>query len=154
VRKYWKHLDSRTFKHTLQNSKKQLEISLPSLELSAHLLKYGDRKIKIQSSSILRRQLRKTKSASSSGKGRKPTCAQELIEPVTLGGAILVIFGSQVSLRVHYCRKAEIYFTTLLWQNNGRQNSFICRECYFPNCTKSWWIKVLPLFFWGRSPVL
>ena len=47
------------------------------------------------------------------------------------GGAILVIFGSQVSLRVHYCRRHEVYFTTLLWQNNGRQNGLISRMLFF-----------------------
>ena len=34
---------------------------------------------------------------------------------------ISVIFSSQVSLRVHYCKRDEVYFTTLLWKNNGRQ---------------------------------
>jgi len=28
--------------------------------------------------------------------------------------AISVTFGSQVSLRVHYCKRDEVYFTTLL----------------------------------------
>jgi len=39
---------------------------------------------------------------------------QGRIQPVRLGGAISAIFGSEVSLRVHYCRKDEVYFTTLL----------------------------------------
>jgi len=30
------------------------------------------------------------------------------------GGAISVIYGCQVSLRVHYCKRDEVYFTTLL----------------------------------------
>jgi len=38
------------------------------------------------------------------------------IQPVRFGGAILVIFGSQVSIRVHHCKRDEEYFTTLLWQ--------------------------------------
>jgi len=38
---------------------------------------------------------------------------------------ISVVFGSGVSLRVHYRKRDEVYFTTLLWQNNGRQNSLI-----------------------------
>jgi len=38
------------------------------------------------------------------------------------GGAISEIFGSQVSLRVLYCKKDDVYFTNLLRQNNGRQN--------------------------------
>jgi len=40
-------------------------------------------------------------------------------------GAISVIFGSQVSLRVRYCKGDEVYLTTLLWQNNRRQNGLI-----------------------------
>ena len=69
---------------------------------------------------------------------------QEQIHPARLGREILVILSSQVSLRVHYCKRDEVYFTTLLWQNNGHQNSVIYCECYFPNCTKSWWIQLLP----------
>jgi len=49
------------------------------------------------------------------------------IQPVTLGGVISVLFGSQVSLRVHYCKGDEVYFTTPLWQNNGRQNGLTSR---------------------------
>jgi len=37
-------------------------------------------------------------------------------------GAISVVFGIQASLRVHYCKINEVYFTTLLWQSNGQQN--------------------------------
>jgi len=37
-------------------------------------------------------------------------------------GAISVLFGSQVSLRVHVCKRDEVYLTTLLWQNNWGQN--------------------------------
>jgi len=32
------------------------------------------------------------------------------------GGAISVIFGNQVLLRVHYRKRDEVFFTTLLWQ--------------------------------------
>jgi len=49
------------------------------------------------------------------------------IQPVKLQGAISLIFGSQVSLRFHYCKRDEVYFTTLLWQNNGRQNGLTSR---------------------------
>jgi len=35
------------------------------------------------------------------------------------------VWWSPVSLRVHYCKRDGIYFTTLLWQNNGRQNGLI-----------------------------
>ena len=48
------------------------------------------------------------------------------IQPVTLGGGVISVkFGSEVSLRIHYGKKDKVYFTTLLWQNNGRQNGFI-----------------------------
>jgi len=68
---------------------------------------------------------------------------QERIHPVSLGGgAISVTFGSQVSLLVHYCKRDEVYFTTLLWQNNGRQNGLISRML-LSECSKSWWIKLL-----------
>jgi len=40
----------------------------------------------------------------------------------TFSGAISVVFGIQVSLRVHYCKRVQEYFTTLLWQKNWRQN--------------------------------
>ena len=39
-------------------------------------------------------------------------------------------FGRQVSLRVHYCKRDEVYFTTLLRQNNGRQNGLISRMLF------------------------
>jgi len=55
---------------------------------------------------------------------------QGRIHSVSLGGAISVIFGSQVSLRVHYCKRDEVYFTTLLWQHNGRQNGLISRMLF------------------------
>jgi len=47
---------------------------------------------------------------------------QGRIQPVSSDGAISVIFGSQASLWVHYCKRDGIYFTTMLSQNNGRQN--------------------------------
>jgi len=46
------------------------------------------------------------------------------------GSAISEIFRSQVSLRVHYCKRDEVYFTALLWQNNGRQNGLISRTFF------------------------
>jgi len=55
---------------------------------------------------------------------------QGRIQPVSLGGAISAIFGSQVSFRVHYCKRDEVYFTTLLWQSNGRQNGLISRMLF------------------------
>jgi len=42
------------------------------------------------------------------------------IQTVSLGGAISLIFGNQVSLPVHWCRRQEVYFTTLLRQKDGR----------------------------------
>jgi len=47
-----------------------------------------------------------------------------------LGGASSLILGSQVSLRVHYCKRDEVYFTTLRQQNNGRQNGLISRMLF------------------------
>ena len=41
-------------------------------------------------------------------------------------------------------KRDEVYFTTLLWQINGRQNGLrLYRECCFPSCKKFWWIKIL-----------
>jgi len=45
-------------------------------------------------------------------------------------GATSVIFDIEVSLRVHYCKRDEVYFTTLLWQNNWRQNGLIWRMLF------------------------
>jgi len=45
-------------------------------------------------------------------------------------GEFSVVFGCQVSLRVHFCKKHEVYFTALLWQNNGRQNGLISRVLF------------------------
>jgi len=58
---------------------------------------------------------------------------QEQIQPaVRLGvGAISIIFGSKVSLRVHYCKRDEDNFSTLLWQNSGRQNGLISRMLFY-----------------------
>jgi len=53
-----------------------------------------------------------------------------------------VIFGTQVSSWVHYYKRDEVYFTTLLRQYNGWQMS-LYRECCFLNYTKSCWIKLL-----------
>ena len=62
------------------------------------------------------------------------------------GGAISVIFGSQASLLIHYCWWDEVYFTTLLSQNNGRQNGLISRmllsELYtlFSGIKRNFWL--------------
>jgi len=37
---------------------------------------------------------------------------QGRIQPVSLGGAISVIFGSQVLLRVHHCKTDEVQYTS------------------------------------------
>ena len=59
---------------------------------------------------------------------------QGRIQPVSLRGVISEKFGSQVSLRVHYCKKDEVYFTTLLWQNNRCQNGLISRMLFSELC--------------------
>jgi len=56
-------------------------------------------------------------------------CWQGRIQPVKLG-AISEIFSNQVSLRVHYCKRDEVYFTTLLRANNGRQNCLISQMLF------------------------
>jgi len=61
---------------------------------------------------------------------RKENVPQGLIQPVRLGWAISVIFGCQVSLTGHYRKSHEVNFTTLPWQNNGRQNDLISRMIF------------------------
>ena len=63
-------------------------------------------------------------------------------------GAIRIMFGSQVSWWLRYCKRDQVYLTALLWQNNGQRNS----ECCFPNCKKSWWIKLISWVLGGLSP--
>jgi len=60
--------------------------------------------------------------------------AQGWIQSVTLEGAISVTFGSQVSLRVPYCKRDKLYFATLLRQNNRRQNGLISRMLFSDFC--------------------
>jgi len=55
---------------------------------------------------------------------------QGRIQPVRLGGAISVIVGNQVSQRLRYCKRDEACYTTLVWQNNGRQNGFSSRMLF------------------------
>ena len=50
------------------------------------------------------------------------------------GGAIAVIFGSQVSLRAHCCKRDEVCLTALLWQNNGPQNGLISQMLFSEFC--------------------
>jgi len=45
-------------------------------------------------------------------------------------GAVSVIFGSPVSLRVHYCETEEVSFTTLLRQNNEQHNGLLSRMLF------------------------
>jgi len=63
-------------------------------------------------------------------------------QPVSLGrGAISLI----LAVKSHYgfaTVRYQAYFTTLLWQNNGRENGLISRML-FPNCSKFWWKKLL-----------
>jgi len=65
------------------------------------------------------------------------------IKPVWSGGRFQKYLVGQVSLLCHYCEGDEVYITTLPWQNNGRQNGLKLWMLRFPNCTKSWWIKLL-----------
>jgi len=58
---------------------------------------------------------------------RQLYCTQGRIQPVR--GAISVIFVVK-SQRLRYCRKDEVYFTTVLWQNNGWQNGLISRMLF------------------------
>jgi len=53
------------------------------------------------------------------------------IQPEMLGGETSVITGLvDVSLRVHYCKRNEVCFITLLGQKNGRQNGLISRMLF------------------------
>jgi len=52
------------------------------------------------------------------------------VDPASKFRAISVIFGSQVSLQVHYCKTDQVCFTTLLLQNNGRPNSLMLRMLF------------------------
>jgi len=56
-------------------------------------------------------------------------------------GAISVIFGSQVSARFHYCKRDE-YTYQHCCEKTIYDKFALRRECYFPNCTKSWWLKL------------
>jgi len=59
-------------------------------------------------------------------------------------GTISVIFGSQVSLLVHYCKRDDILYTSQhCCGKTTEHKTVLYRECCFPNCTKSWWIKLL-----------
>jgi len=72
-------------------------------------------------------------------------------DPASKGrGAVSVIFGSQVSLRVHYCERDEVHFTTLLWQNNERQNGLKSRML-FSELHKIMAKKVTFIGFRGRG---
>jgi len=58
---------------------------------------------------------------------------QGRIQPVSLGWAISVTFGSQVTLRVHYFKRDEVCCDKTM---EGKKALY--RECCFRNCTKSW----------------
>jgi len=64
------------FKRTLQNVKttRQLCSLLINCQPTTVVKKHGERNIKIQPYSILRRQVGATRGAVTSGKGRKPIC--------------------------------------------------------------------------------
>ena len=67
------------------------------------------------------------------------------------GGTIWMIVGSPISLWVHYCKRDKVYFATLLWQNNGRQNGLISRML-FSELFKIMVKKAIFAGFRGRSP--
>jgi len=48
--------------------------------------------------------------------------SQRRIQLIMLRWPFSLIFASQVSCGVCYCKRDEVYFITLLWQNNGGQN--------------------------------
>jgi len=65
---------------------------------------------------------------------------QGRIQPVSVGGkAISVIFGSQVSLRIHYCKTDEVYFTVHCCDKALDSKIALSRKHCFPNCKKSSW---------------
>ena len=55
---------------------------------------------------------------------------QRLLKLVVGRGSLSLLFGSQVSLRVHCCKRDGVYFATLLWQSNGRHNGLISRMLF------------------------
>ena len=59
-------------------------------------------------------------------------------------GTISVIFDMRFSLVVHYTtvKWDEVWFATLLWQNNGQQKGLISRM-FFLNCKKTLGIMLL-----------
>jgi len=60
-------------------------------------------------------------------------------DPVNLVGAISIIFGSQVSLQVHYCKTDEVGYTSQHCCHKTMDDQIaLYRECCFPNCKKSW----------------
>ena len=67
-----------------------------------------------------------------------PLLLQGRIQPVRWGGTISVIVGSQVSLRAHYCKRDEAYFTTLRCDKTMVGKMTLWRQCFFRNCTKLW----------------
>jgi len=55
---------------------------------------------------------------------------QGRIQPVRLGGDDFSNIRCQVSIHVYYCKRDEVYFTTLLRQNNRRQNDLISQMLF------------------------
>jgi len=73
---------------------------------------------------------------------------QRRIRSVNLGVAISVLFAGQVPQRLRYCKRDNVYFTTLLYQNNGRQNVLISRML-FSGFKKIMMNEVAFAGFWG-----
>jgi len=65
------------------------------------------------------------------------TLTQSRIQPVSLVGAISVIFGSQFSLRFTSVREMK-YTSQHCCDKTMDGKMALYRECYFPNCSKSW----------------
>jgi len=70
-----------------------------------------------------------------------PVLTPGWFQPMRLGGAISVIFVSQVSLQVHYFKRDEVQAYSTSQHFCGKtindKIALYC-ECCFPNCTQSW----------------
>jgi len=62
------------------------------------------------------------------------------------------MFGSQVSLCVHYRKRDEVYLATLLSQNNGRQMA-LYRDCCFPSCAPNYKKYHIDIYFKKKTVV-
>jgi len=80
------------------------------------------------------------------------TCYQGLIQPVSLGGGDFSdIWHSSLITGSLLHKRDEVYFTTLLWQNNGRPNGLIS-WVLFSELHKVMVNKVTSVGLGGKSP--